>query len=99
MGASRKHFTLHPKWGQGKMEKTIHSDANKAFREWLVKMRHNKKLTQRQLASLLDVPHSWVGKVELGERRLDIIEYVGVCKALGVSPEYGLRVVMEELRE
>ena len=79
------------------MEKTIHSKAYKALRQWLVQARHEKNLTQRQLAELLDVPYSWVGKVELGERRLDVIEYVRVCKALNVEPAAGLsRVIQQE---
>ncbi len=40
----------------------------------------------RELAERLDVIHSWIGKVELGERRLDVIEYIQYCKALGVDP-------------
>ncbi len=62
-------------------------------------MRHERNLTQRQLAELLDVPYSWVGKVELGERRLDIIEFVRLCKALGVDPHEGLEVVIRQMSE
>ncbi|HHL34626.1 MAG TPA: XRE family transcriptional regulator [Desulfobulbaceae bacterium] len=78
------------------MEKTIHSKAYQALRQWLVQARHEKNLTQRQLAELLDVPYSWVGKVELGERRLDVIEYVRVCKALSVDPTTGLSCVIQQ---
>jgi len=44
----------------------------------------------RDLAAKLDVSHSWVGKIEQGERRLDVLEYVRLCKALGVDPGKGL---------
>lgn len=75
------------------MKKTIHSSAYKTLREWLVQKRHARQLTQRQLGLLLGVPHSWVGKVEQGERRLDLLEYVEVCKALEVDPIEGLQVL------
>jgi len=79
------------------MEKTIHSKAYQILRQWLVQARHEKNLTQRQLAELLDVPYSWVGKVELGERRLDVIEYVRVCKELDIDPAAGLQVVGQQV--
>ncbi|HHB76629.1 MAG TPA: XRE family transcriptional regulator [Desulfobulbus sp.] len=81
------------------MEKTIHSKAYQVLRQWLLQVRHEKNLTQRQLAKLLDVPYSWVGKVELGERRLDVVEYVRVCEALGVDPTTGLQIVTKQVGE
>jgi len=44
-------------------------------------------LSQRDLARRLDVHPSWVAKVELGERRLDVIEFVQVARALGRDPK------------
>ena len=48
----------------------------------------------RELAERLDVIHSWIGKVELGERRLDVIEYIQYCKALGVDPIEGINLFL-----
>jgi hypothetical protein len=45
----------------------------------------------RVLAEKLDVPHSFVQKVESLERRLDVYEYVQYCDALGLDPCVGLR--------
>lgn len=81
------------------MEKTIHSTAYKIIREWLVEVRQEKGLTQRDLASLLDVPHSWVGKVESCERRLDLIEFIRVCRKLEVNPHKGLDVALEQIEK
>ena len=47
----------------------------------------------RDLAKKLNTPHSFVGKTEQGERRLDVIEYLRYCNALGVSPIEGLKVI------
>ena len=52
------------------------------LREWLVSQRKAAKLTQRQLADKLQVVRSLVGKVESGERRLDVVEFTHYCRAL-----------------
>jgi len=72
------------------MEKTIYSDDYARLRQWLREQRNAKGVTMRELAERMDVIHSWIGKVELGERRLDVIEYIRYCKALEVDPHDGL---------
>jgi len=47
----------------------------------------------RDLAERLRTQHSFVQKVENGERRLDLIEYLRYCEALGVDPIEGMRKV------
>jgi transcriptional regulator with XRE-family HTH domain len=42
-------------------------------------------LTQEELASRLEVPQSWISKVESGERILSFVEVLKLCSALGVS--------------
>lgn len=72
------------------MEKTIHSRAYKELIAWLRDCRKKKRLSMRDLAAELGVSHSWVGKVEQMERRLDVYEYVELCKCLGISPNKGI---------
>jgi transcriptional regulator with XRE-family HTH domain len=43
-------------------------------------------LTQAQLAKKLSKPQSFVSKMERGERRLDVVEFDAVARALGVDP-------------
>ncbi len=40
----------------------------------------------RSLAQLIGKPHSYIQRVEDGERRLDVIEYVWYCNALNIDP-------------
>ena len=40
----------------------------------------------RELAKLLNTSHATVGKIELGERRLDVIEWIEYCEALNADP-------------
>ena len=50
-------------------------------------------LTQRDLAEKLGKPHSYVHKSEIGERRLDVLEFVAFCRALGKDPAELIRVI------
>jgi len=43
-------------------------------------------VTQRSLAETLGRPQSYVSKYELGERRLDVVEFVRIMKALSTDP-------------
>jgi len=77
----------------GTMKKTIYSLDSEKLLAWLKQQRLSKGLSMRQLAEKLDCPHSFVGKVEQGERRLDVVEYVHYCKALGINPTKGLNII------
>lgn len=62
---------------------------------WLKEKRKEKGHTMRTLSQIINTPHSFIGKVENQERRLDVIEYVRYCKALEVDPIEGLKQVLE----
>lgn len=49
-----------------------------------------KGLTQAQLATGLNKPQSFVAKVEVCERRLDIYEYVEWTRVLGLKPAHAI---------
>jgi len=74
----------------GTMEKTLHSNKDQKLREWLKEKRLEQNLTMRELGKRLERRHQFVGKVEAGDRRLDVYEYVQYCQALGVSEQEGL---------
>jgi transcriptional regulator with XRE-family HTH domain len=42
-------------------------------------------MPQEDLAQSLGMPQAVVGKFESGERRLDLLELLDVCQALGIS--------------
>jgi transcriptional regulator with XRE-family HTH domain len=48
-------------------------------------------LTQSQLAAKLSKPQSFVAKYEAGERQLDVIEFVLVTRAIGISSTSAIR--------
>ncbi len=75
------------------MQKTISSDKYLSLLAWLREAREGKGLSMRELAQQIDQPHSWIGKIETAERRLDVLEYVRYCQALDLKPEEGLKIL------
>ena len=63
------------------MNKSIYSRQSECVRKTLVALRTKARLNQRQLAAKLDREHSLVGRLELGERRLDMVEFFSFCLA------------------
>ena len=77
------------------MLKTIHQDRYSRLIGEMVKLRKDKKVTQTQLAQQLGKPQSYVAKIETLERKLDIVEFVDWCNAIGQSPSELLRAQLE----
>jgi transcriptional regulator with XRE-family HTH domain len=67
--------------------KTKFTRADDVFRGLLRELRQAKGLTQTDLAKRLGERQSYVSKYELGERRLDFVETLLVCGALGIGVE------------
>jgi len=65
------------------MRKSTHTAEYRVLREMLAEVRREAGLSQRALAAELGVPHSWVAKVESGERRVDVVEFCWICRACG----------------
>jgi transcriptional regulator with XRE-family HTH domain len=61
--------------------------------KWLKHERIEQGLTMRELGALIDKPFQFVSKVETGNRKLDVYEYIQYCKALGVDYREGLKLL------
>ena len=68
------------------MAKSIFTREYKTLCRELIEIRKRNNLTQMQIAKRLARPQSYVSKYEHGERRLDVVEFVQVAKAVGVDP-------------
>ena len=79
------------------MKKSTHTLEYQYVLKKLVEMRHTAGLTQRELAELLEREHSFVWRIEKGERRLDLVEFRWVCEALNVCPEEIYEELMLEM--
>lgn len=58
------------------------------FRRMLVVEREKAGLTQEELGARLTPPRpqSYIGKIELGTRRLDALEFWDIARAVGYDP-------------
>lgn len=75
------------------MPKSTHTEAYDRFRLLLVGERKGTRLSQVELAERLGRPQSFVSKFERGERRLDVVEFREVARAIGIEPLRFLRKV------
>jgi transcriptional regulator with XRE-family HTH domain len=71
--------------------KTIHDKAYATLIAGLRDARKRRGISQVDLAKRIGRQQSHVSKLERGERRLDVLEYVVVARAIGVDPCEPLR--------
>jgi transcriptional regulator with XRE-family HTH domain len=56
-------------------------------------------MTQRDLADALGREHGMVARIELGERRVDLVEAYQLFGALGASPEREVAALMRKFEK
>ena len=64
------------------MNKTIFDKRYKAMIDSLVSIRKKRGISQRELANKLGRAHSYIGRIETFERRLDVIDLINISRAL-----------------
>lgn len=73
-----------------------HDPAYRRLLAVLVRGRKKAGLKQSEVAAKLGKLQSYISKVELGERRLDVIEFSRVAQAVGLDPVSVLRDVLKK---
>jgi len=63
----------------------------------VVDLRTRAKMTQRQLADAVGREQSFIGRIETGQRRVDIVEWVAICQACGANPETEISGIVRNL--
>jgi len=61
----------------------------------MIGARKTAGLTQRELAKHLRRPQSFVAKYEGGERRVDVVEFIEICRAIETDPNKLLKVLIQ----
>ena len=81
------------------MTRSLRTPGHQALMKVLVETRKSKGITQQELADRLDRPQSYIAKVETGERRLDVIEFVEWSKCLGGDVPKMINIIVEAMQE
>lgn len=76
------------------MPKSLFGNRSAKLRQILVEARKQRNLTQSALAARLGRRQTFVSKYELGERRIDVIEFLDIARELGVDPCKTLKRLM-----
>lgn len=66
--------------------KSTYSETYRSLIDRLVSARKAKGITQTNLAQKLGRPQSFVSKIENGERRLDVVEFIEIAHLIGEDP-------------
>ena len=72
--------------GKSNLRKSMYSPEHQALKFFLVDLRKKLSHSQREFATRLSVGHSYIAKIETGERRLDVIEFFDLMYALDLCP-------------
>ena len=68
------------------------------FLTLLTEKRKEKNLTQQELAKTLEKPQSFVSKYESGERRIDVIELLNICKCMEIPIEKFVKELKDRMQ-
>ena len=69
-----------------RFSKTIYSPIHEQMLELLLVARKKAGLTQVEAAALLGCRQTFLSKIERGERRVDVIEFIVICRAYKADP-------------
>ena len=80
------------------MIKSVYDPKYQSLLDYLKSARTGQGLTVRDLAILIDEPFQFISKIETGQRRLTVHEYVQYCEALKIDPIEGIKLLSKKKR-
>lgn len=66
--------------------KSLRSRRHLALCNALIDARKSANLSQQGLASKVKTSQTVIARIELGDRRVDVVEFLDLAKALGLDP-------------
>ncbi|MXO66707.1 helix-turn-helix domain-containing protein [Altericroceibacterium endophyticum] len=69
------------------MPKTIFTGTNLVVVQTIKEARLQSGLKQTDLAAKVGKDQSWLSLIEGSQRRLDVVEFINLAEAMGLSPE------------
>lgn len=76
------------------MVKTLGTERHKALIALLVEKREAAGLTQTELAAKLGEYQSFVARLESGQRRVDVVEFLELAELLSFDPAKAIRQIV-----
>jgi DNA-binding XRE family transcriptional regulator len=76
-----------PLHAEAVLAKSIYTRQYDVFKKLLRQTREDRGVTQVQMSKRLKIHQSRVSNIELGERRMDVVELRAWCEALGITLE------------
>jgi transcriptional regulator with XRE-family HTH domain len=67
------------------MKRSLNSQEHNILLQTLYSLRVGIGIRQIDLAEKLNIPQSFISKIENGERRIDVVELKWIVEAMGVS--------------
>jgi transcriptional regulator with XRE-family HTH domain len=80
------------------MSKTLRSARHDALIAFIVERRKRAGLTQADVAKRLKQYQSYVARVESGQRRIDVIEFIDLSEAIGFDATDVIRRIVAARR-
>ncbi|HZZ42845.1 MAG TPA: helix-turn-helix transcriptional regulator [Tepidisphaeraceae bacterium] len=81
------------------MVASMHTAAQQELVRAIVGMRKKAGLSQRGLAELLGREQNYLGRIETGQRRVDLVELVQICQACGADPNAEIPRLVRQIAE
>lgn len=75
--------------------KTLRSRRHRALCATLLSARKAAKLSQAELASRLKTSQTAIARIESGERRIDVVEFIDLARVLKIDPREVLTQLMQ----
>jgi ribosome-binding protein aMBF1 (putative translation factor) len=75
--------------------KSLRSPRHRAFTSLLVSARKSLKLSQHELAARLKTSQTVIARIEVGERRVDVVEFLDLARVLKLDPREVLTRLMQ----
>ena len=76
------------------MKPSSYSPQYDNLRAWMKQKREESGLSLRAVGEIVGRHHSVVGKLEQDRRKIEMLEFVAYCKAVGADPHEGLDLII-----
>lgn len=79
------------------MTRSTHTEPYRLLLGMLVEARSRADVTQTELARRIGRPQPFISLVERGERRVDVIQFYAIMRALDLDPEQAFHELVAQL--